>query len=115
MEIKLYNTCSRAIESLSPITPGEVRMYHCGPTVYDYAHIGNLRSFVFADILRRACEIGGLHVKQVINITDVGHLVSDEDEGEDKLEVSAKREHKSAQNLAAFYTNSFFNDLKLLG
>lgn len=114
MEIKLYNTRTRTTEKFSPINPGEARMYHCGPTVYDYAHIGNLRSFVFADTIRRTCEYAGFRVKQVINITDVGHLISDEDEGEDKLEVGAKREHKSAQEIAQFYTKAFFNDLAAL-
>ena len=90
-------------------------MYNCGPTVYDYTHIGNLRSYVFADILRRMLEYNGYKVTQVINITDVGHLTSDEDTGEDKLEESARRAHKSAQEIAEFYTESFFRDLAVLG
>jgi cysteinyl-tRNA synthetase len=84
MGIELYNTLTRNKETFTPLKKDEVSMYHCGPTVYDYAHIGNLRSYVFADILRRTCEYNGLNVHQVINITDVGHLVSDSDDGEDK-------------------------------
>ena len=112
--ISLYDTRSRTIRPFSPIVSGEVRMYHCGPTVYDYAHIGNFRSFIFADTIRRTFEYAGFRVRQVINITDVGHLVSDEDTGEDKLEIGAKREGKSAQEVAQFYTEAFLNDLKLL-
>ncbi|MEK7139991.1 MAG: cysteine--tRNA ligase [Patescibacteria group bacterium] len=111
MNIKFYNTRSRATETFSPINPDAVRMYHCGPTVYDYAHIGNLRSYVFADVLRRTLECAGLRVTQVINITDVGHLTSDADEGEDKLEAGARREHKSAREIALFYTHAFLQDL----
>jgi len=89
-------------------------MYHCGPTVYDYAHIGNLRAYVFADVLRRAFEYEGFAVTQIINITDVGHLVSDADEGEDKIEAGARREHKTAQQIADYYTEAFMKDLAAL-
>ncbi len=89
-------------------------MYNCGPTVYNFAHIGNLRSFILADTLRRMFEYNGLKVKQVMNITDVGHLVTDADEGEDKMEKGAKREGKSVKEIAQFYTDAFFDDLKKL-
>ncbi len=115
MDIKLYNTLTRKKESFTPLESGVVSLYDCGPTVYDYAHIGNLRAFIFADILRRVFEYNGLKVKQVINITDVGHLTSDEDEGADKLEESAQKSGKSAQEIAEFYTEYFFKDLTALG
>lgn len=94
MPIRLYNTATRALEEFSPPPPHEVTMYHCGPTVYNFAHIGNLRAYVFADVLRRSFEANGYAVKQVINITDVGHLVGDGDEGEDKMTAALKREGK---------------------
>lgn len=109
-----YNTLSGKIEEFKPLDPGEVRMYNCGPTVYNYAHIGNLRSYVFADTLRRVLEYSGLNVKQVINITDVGHLVSDGDEGEDKISLGAQREGKTAFEVAQFYTDAFLDDLERL-
>jgi cysteinyl-tRNA synthetase len=114
MDIKLHNTLTREKEVFKPIEKGRVGMYNCGPTVYDYAHIGNIRSYVFADILRRVFEYNGYKVKQVINITDVGHLTSDADDGADKLEESARRSGKSAQEIADFYTQAFFKDLKTL-
>ncbi len=83
--MRLYNTLSRTLETLTPLTPGEVSLYTCGPTVYDYAHIGNLRTFLFEDTLRRVLEAEGYKVRHVMNITDVGHLASYADEGEDKL------------------------------
>ena len=89
-------------------------MYHCGPTVYDYAHIGNMRSYVFADILRRTFEYNDFEVKQIINITDVGHLTSDQDEGEDKVEAAAEREKKSVAEITQKYTDQFMDDLKSL-
>lgn len=92
MTIRLYNTATRTLETFSPPPPHTVTMYHCGPTVYNYAHIGNLRAYVFADILRRMFEANGYAVKQVINVTDVGHLVGDGDEGEDKMTAALKRE-----------------------
>src|SRR3990167_8573350 len=90
--IKLYNTLTRKIEEFKPIKKNKVTFYGCGPTVYDYAHIGNLRAYIFDDIVRRTLEFNGYKVKQVINITDVGHLVSDADEGEDKMMKGLKRE-----------------------
>ncbi len=115
MDVNLYNTLTRKKEIFTPLKKGVVSMYNCGPTVYDYAHIGNLRAYVFADILRRMFEYNHLEVKQVINITDVGHLTSNEDEGEDKLERSANLADKTAQELAKFYTETFLSDLEALG
>ncbi|MEN9604896.1 MAG: hypothetical protein RJB39_581 [Candidatus Parcubacteria bacterium] len=114
LKLHLHNTLSKEIEELQPIHAGEVRMYHCGPTVYDYLHIGNMRTYVFADTLRRVCEHAGYTVKQVINITDVGHLVSDADEGEDKMEKGAERMNKSAQEVAKYFTDIFHQDLAAL-
>ena len=95
MGITFFNTLTRTKEEFIPITPGKVRLYTCGPTVYDFAHIGNLRAYVCADVLRKTLEFNGLKVKTVMNVTDVGHLVSDADEGEDKMAVAAAREQKS--------------------
>ncbi len=116
MALKLYNTKNRVLEDFVPLDPSGkmVTMYNCGPTVYNYAHIGNLRAYVFADVLRRTLEASGYAVKQVINITDVGHLVSDADEGEDKMEVARKREGKSAEEIIATYSNAFYEDLAAL-
>ncbi len=119
MDINLYNTLTRNKETFTPLKKGEASMYHCGPTVYDYAHIGNLRSYVFADILRRTCEYNGLNVRQVINITDVGHLVSDGDDGEDKMTKALKREGKpltveSMLEVAHFYYERFIEDITSL-
>ncbi len=93
--MKLYNTLTRKKETFKPIKKVEVSMYCCGPTVYNYAHIGNLRAYIFEDLLRRAFEYNNYKVKHVMNITDVGHLTSDADTGEDKMLVGAKREKKS--------------------
>lgn len=112
--LKLYNTLSRKQEVFKPISNDEVLMYACGPTVYHYAHIGNLRTYVFEDLLKRALIYNNLKVKHVINITDVGHLTSDADEGEDKLEKEAKLENKSVWDIALFYTNAFKQDFKKL-
>lgn len=109
--LKLYNTLTKHIEILTPLHGNIVGMYHCGPTVYDYPHIGNLRSYVFADTLRRACEFVGYEVNQVINITDVGHLVSDSDTGEDKMEKSAAKIGKSAHEVAEYFTEIFMSNL----
>lgn len=109
--MKLYNTLGRRLQEFVPIKPGQVTLYTCGPTVYDYAHIGNLRAYVFDDTLRRALQAGGLQVKHVMNITDVGHLSSDEDEGEDKLEKGAAREEKSVWEVADFYIKAFEADV----
>lgn len=112
--MKLFNSLSRKIEDFKPIKTGEVSFYACGPTVYDYMHIGNLRKFVFDDTLRRVLTAAGYKVKQVINITDVGHLVSDADEGEDKLETGAKREKKTVWDVANYYTEAFKSDAQKL-
>jgi cysteinyl-tRNA synthetase len=109
--MKLHNTLTRVTGELRPLTPGHVLLYTCGPTVYDYAHIGNLRAYVFDDILRRALEANSYQVKHIMNITDVGHLVSDEDEGEDKLEKGAAREHKTVEQVADFYISAFKDDV----
>jgi len=114
MEIKLYNTLTRQKETFQPIQPGQVGLYSCGPTVYLYPHIGNLRAYVFSDLLRRMFEYNDLTVKQVINITDVGHLVSDEDAGEDKVEKEAKLEGKTAKEISDFYLKAFMDDLASL-
>jgi len=109
--MKLYNTLTRRKEEFDPMTPPNVGLYCCGPTVYNYAHIGNLRTYVFEDILRRALEFNGYVVKHVMNVTDVGHLTSDADEGEDKMLKGAKREKKTVWEIAEFYTKAFFEDM----
>lgn len=114
MEIKLNNTLTGRKDDFRPITRGVVKMYHCGPTVYNFPSIGNMRSYIFADILRRLFEYSGYDVKQVINITDVGHLVGDGDEGEDKVQKEAEKEGKSAEEIARFYEQEFYKDLSLL-
>lgn len=114
MNIKIYNTLSRSIEDFVPIDEKEVRVYSCGPTVYHYAHIGNMRAYVFADLLQRTLKTKYDSVKHVINITDVGHLVGDGDEGQDKLEKGAAREGKNVWEVAKFYTDAFMHDLELL-
>lgn len=112
MQIKLYNTMSRQIEEFKPLIPGQVSFYSCGPTVYHYAHIGNLRQFVLADLLKRMFLANGFQVKNVMNITDVGHLTNDEnDSGEDKMENGAKRENRSVWDIAKFYTDEFLRDI----
>lgn len=112
--MKLYNTLTRDDEEIAPQNPPEVTLYTCGPTVYDYPHIGNWFTFIRYDILVRTLKATGLKPKWVLNITDVGHLVSDADEGEDKLEKGARREGKSAQEIAAFYTDYFLKGLERL-
>jgi len=114
MPLKLYNTLSRKIEEFRPIKKDRVGIYACGPTVYNYAHIGNLRAYVFEDILKRVLLYNDYAVKHIINITDVGHLTGDADEGEDKIEKGAAREGKTAWQIAAFYTKAFKKDLKIL-
>ncbi|MCU0606023.1 MAG: cysteine--tRNA ligase [Candidatus Edwardsbacteria bacterium] len=111
MDIKLYNTLTRTKEVFRPIRPGHAGLYTCGPTVYDYAHIGNLRTYVFEDALRRVLEYNGIAVRHVMNITDVGHLESDADSGEDKMEKGARRTGKTAWQIAAEYTAAFRDDL----
>ncbi|MEA2092800.1 MAG: cysteine--tRNA ligase [Patescibacteria group bacterium] len=111
--IKLYNSFSREKEIFTPIGE-EVRLYTCGPTVYDYAHIGNLRTYLFEDTLKRVLLYNGLKVKHVMNITDVGHLVSDADTGEDKMEKRAKERNQTAWDISEYYTKTFKQDLKKL-
>lgn len=113
-ELKLYNTRTRKLEVFHPLHDRQVGLYTCGPTVYSTAHIGNLRTYIFEDVLRRTLEFNGYAVKHVMNITDVGHLTSDADTGADKIEESAKREKISAYDIAARHAKEFFNDLKLL-
>ncbi|MFC1584939.1 cysteine--tRNA ligase [Fibrobacterota bacterium] len=110
----LFNTASGKKQEFTPLQSGRVNMYCCGPTVYNYAHIGNLRTYVFEDFLRRALEYLGYQVKHAVNITDVGHLISDADTGEDKMEKGARREGKSVWEIADFYTEHFFTDWKRL-
>jgi len=109
--IYLFDTYQREKREFVPLEPGVVKVYTCGSTVYDYPHIGNLRAYIFSDTLRRVFEFNGYNVRQVINITDVGHLVSDADEGEDKMEVGARRENRSAWDIATFYTDVFKRNL----
>ena len=106
----LYNSATHKREEFVPNNPELVKMYTCGPTVYHYAHIGNLRSYIMEDILEKYLRYTGYNVKRVMNITDVGHLTSDADEGEDKMLKGAKREHKSVLEIAKFYTDAFFDD-----
>lgn len=106
----LYNSASRKREEFVPRDPKQVSMYTCGPTVYHFAHIGNLRSYVMEDILDRYLRYSGYNLKRVMNITDVGHLTSDADEGEDKMLKGARREHKTVMEIAKFYTDAFFSD-----
>ncbi len=109
--VRLYNTMSRRKDALAPVEPGRVRVYSCGPTVYRFVHIGNLRTFMFADLLCRSLEYLGYAVEQVMNITDVGHLTDDTfDRGEDKMLVSARLENRSTEDIADFYTQAFFDD-----
>jgi len=113
-KVLFFNTLSRKIEEFKPINPPNVGIYECGPTVYWYQHIGNLRRYIFGDILTRVLQYNGYKVKRVMNITDVGHLTSDADEGEDKIESAAKKEHKTAKEIANFYLSIFKDDLKKL-
>lgn len=112
--MRLYNTMSRSLEEFSSIKKDSVGMYCCGPTVYNYAHIGNLRTYIFEDILKKTLLLNGYKVKHVMNITDVGHLTGDGDDGEDKMSKSAKAEKKSVYEIAEFYTDAFFKDINRL-
>lgn len=112
--IKIFDTYTRKKTAFVPQEPNKVKIYTCGPTVYDFAHIGNFRAYIFSDTLRRVLEFNGYKVKHVINITDVGHLTSDADSGEDKMEASARRQKKSAKEIADFYTNIFMAGFKSL-
>lgn len=112
--LTFHNTLTRQKEPFKPLKKGVVTMYNCGPTVYGNVHIGNLRSFVFADLLRRYLEFKRYEVTQVMNITDVGHMLADADEGEDKMEVAAKKEGRTPEEVAAYYTKAFFRDIDRL-
>lgn len=112
--MKLYNTLTRKIEDFIPWEEGKVKMYTCGPTVYSYAHIGNLRTYIMEDILEKTLRFIGLNVTRVMNITDVGHLTSDADTGDDKMVNSAKKENKTVLDIARFYTEAFFKDTEKL-
>lgn len=114
MTIRIFNTLSRSKEEFTPLTAGEVKMYTCGPTVYNYAHIGNLRSYVFPDLLKKLLQHDGYDVKQIVNFTDVGHLTSDEDLGDDKVEAAAARQGKSAWDISRYYADAFKRDMDLL-
>ena len=114
MDLKIYNTLSRSKEVFVPVRPGRVGIYTCGPTVYNYAHIGNLRTYIFMDILRRVFAFNGYKVKSVMNITDVGHLLSDADDGDDKMSMAAAEQQKTPEEIAEFYSAAFFRDIARL-
>ena len=114
MVLKLYNTLTRKKEVFKPIKKGEVGMYGCGPTVYWYPHIGNARRMVFEDLLYRTLVYNKFKVKHIMNITDVGHLVADSDDGEDKVEKAAKKEGKTAKEITRHYYDAFIADLEKL-
>ena len=111
MSLKLYNTLTRKKEDFKPLSGNEVRVYSCGPTVYSFAHIGNFRAYIFMDTLRRVLKENGYSLKHVMNITDVGHLESDADDGEDKMVKAAKKENKNPYEIAEYYSNIFFRDM----
>ncbi|MDR1375022.1 MAG: cysteine--tRNA ligase, partial [Treponema sp.] len=110
MALTLFNTLGRELQVFEPLEAGQVGFYGCGPTVYNYAHIGNLRAYALHDVLVRTLRRLGYRVKHVMNITDVGHLSGDNDEGDDKMVKSAEERGKSVMEIADFYTNAFFND-----
>lgn len=112
--MKVYNTYTRRKEEFVPVQAGQVRMYNCGPTVYNFATIGNFRAYVFADVLRRALEYFGYPVTQIVNITDVGHMTSDADEGEDKMAKAAREQKKDPWQVAEFFMQAFFRDIEAL-
>ena len=113
-KIYFYNTLTRKKEEFKPNDEKEIKLYSCGPTVYYFAHIGNLRAYLFMDTLRRVLKYNGYKLKHVMNITDVGHLVSDADEGEDKMLKAARRENKNPFEIAEFYMNAFLKDIDSL-
>jgi len=113
-QIRFYNTLTKKVEEFVPNVPGKVSLYTCGPTVYHYAHIGNLRCYIMEDILDRTLRYAGYDVKRVMNITDVGHLSGDSDDGKDKMVEGAKREHKTVMEIAKMYTDAFFSDVNKL-
>lgn len=112
--IRLYNTMTRSVEPFEPLDSGKVGLYTCGPTVYQYAHIGNLRTYVFEDVLKRVLTEAGYEVQHVMNVTDVGHLVSDADTGDDKMEKSAAKQGKTIHEIADFYWRAFREDMRRL-
>ena len=112
--LRLFNSLTRELEDFAPVTPGKARVYTCGPTVYNYQHIGNMRAYIFADTLGRALRFKGFEVQHVVNITDVGHLTSDADAGDDKMEKAASATGKTAWDIAEFYQADFENDLARL-
>ncbi|MEO0700399.1 MAG: cysteine--tRNA ligase, partial [Pseudomonadota bacterium] len=112
--LRLFNSLTREIEPFTPVHEGEARVYTCGPTVYNYPHIGNMRAYVFADILGRTLSSRGLKLTHVINITDVGHLTDDADEGEDKMEKMAAEKAQSIWDIAKHYTEAYWDDVKAL-
>ena len=114
MTLRFFNTRTRQKERFEPIEPGHARVYSCGPTVYAPQHIGNLRPYLFADLLKRALLAEGLRVTHVINVTDVGHLVSDADTGEDKMERAAASSGRTAAEIASFYTEQWLRDRRRL-
>ena len=114
MTLKLYNTMGRELQDFVPITPGKAGFYGCGPTVYNYAHIGNLRAYVFQDILYKTLEFLGYETTHVMNITDIGHLTGDQDSGKDKMLETAKEKGKTVLEIADFYTKAFFKDTERL-
>jgi cysteinyl-tRNA synthetase len=112
--LRLFNSLTRQLEPFEPVHEGEARVYTCGPTVYNYQHIGNMRAYVFADTLGRALSFKGYDLKHVINITDVGHLTSDADAGDDKMEKAASALGKSAWDIAKHYTQAYWEDIERL-
>src|SRR5262249_28523909 len=115
MPLSLWNTLTKRLETFEPLESGRVRMYNCGPTVYNFAHIGNYRSFMLADLLRRVFDSRGFAVTQVMNITDVGHLTQDDaDAGEDKIEKAAREKKLDPYEIVEFYAKAFFEDLDAL-
>lgn len=114
MDLILYNTLTKNKEKFNPLEKNVVKLYSCGPTVYSFAHIGNFRTYIFMDTLRRTLKYNGYELKHVMNITDVGHLESDSDEGEDKMEKAAKKENKDPYEIAQFYMNAFLKDVEKL-
>ena len=112
--LRLFNSLTRQIETFTPVHPGEARVYSCGPTVYNYPHIGNMRAYVFADVLGRTLEYAGYRLTHVINITDVGHLTDDADAGEDKMEKMASQQAKSIWDIAEFYKQAYWADIRAL-
>ncbi|MCY4065146.1 MAG: cysteine--tRNA ligase, partial [Rhodospirillaceae bacterium] len=115
LPLRFFNTRTRRVEPFAPAAPPKVTLYCCGPTVYNHAHIGNLRTYVFEDLLRRTLRMAGYDLHHVMNVTDVGHLESDADEGDDKMMLAAARERKSPWDIARFYEDEFFRHPDMMG